>query len=161
MTSRGDINFSWARQLVGALAGAGITRAVISPGSRSTPLTLSALRQPGLRCDVIPDERSAAFFALGLAKASGNPALLIATSGTAVANWLPAVAEANMAGVPMLLLSADRPPELHDCGARGAGRPGTRGRAPLSAHVHGVAADVRPAVVQVDPGHQPHQHQQQ
>ncbi len=120
MTSRGDINFSWARQLVGALAVAGITRAVISPGSRSTPLTLAALRHPGLRCDVIPDERSAAFFALGLAKASGSPALLIATSGTAVANWLPAVAEANMAGIPMLLLSADRPPELHDCGANQA-----------------------------------------
>lgn len=120
MTSRGDINFSWARQLVGALSRAGVTRAVISPGSRSTPLTLAALRQPGLHSDVIPDERSAAFFALGLAKASGKPALLIATSGTAVANWLPAVAEANMAGIPMLLLSADRPPELQDCGANQA-----------------------------------------
>ncbi len=120
MTSQGDLNFHWARQLLGALASAGVKRAVVSPGSRSTPLALAALRQSDMRVEVIIDERSAAFFALGLAKATGAPAVLIATSGSAIANWLPAVVEADMACVPMLLLSADRPPELHDCGANQA-----------------------------------------
>jgi 2-succinyl-5-enolpyruvyl-6-hydroxy-3-cyclohexene-1-carboxylate synthase len=120
MTDQGDVNYHWARQLLGAFASAGVDRVVISPGSRSTPLALAALREPGMRVDVIVDERSAAFFALGLAKASGVPALLIATSGSAVANWLPAVVEADMSCVPMLLLSADRPPELHGCGANQA-----------------------------------------
>ena len=75
------------------------------------------LRQTRLRCHVVIDERSAAFFAQGIAKASHRPTLLLATSGTAPANWLPAVIEASQSGIPLILLSADRPPELQDCGA--------------------------------------------
>jgi 2-succinyl-5-enolpyruvyl-6-hydroxy-3-cyclohexene-1-carboxylate synthase len=99
------------------LAGAGLRRVVLSPGSRSTPLTLAALRHPDLITRVVIDERSAAFHALGLAKAEGRPVAVIATSGSAVANWFPAVVEADMGRVPLILLSADRPPELQDCGA--------------------------------------------
>lgn len=103
--------------MVAGFVAAGVTDAVISPGSRSTPLTLAMLRQSGLRCEMVIDERSAAFFALGIAKASQRPVLLLATSGTAPANWLPAVIEASQAGVPLILISADRPPELQGCGA--------------------------------------------
>lgn len=117
MTDLGTINLAWSQTLVGGLAAAGISHAVLSPGSRSTPLALACLRHRGLTCELIVDERSAAFFALGLAKATGRPPLLIATSGTGPANWLPAVIEASMAGIPLLLVSADRPPELHACGA--------------------------------------------
>lgn len=109
--------FRWAWHLLDGFAATGVGCAVISPGSRSTPLALAALRHPGLSAHVIIDERAAAFFALGLAKASGLPVILIATSGSAVANWFPAVVEADMGRVPLLLLSADRPPELQDCGA--------------------------------------------
>lgn len=112
-----ETNYRWAWRLLDGLAASGVKRAVVSPGSRSTPLALAALRHPGIAVHVAVDERSAAFFALGLAKAEGIPAALVATSGSAVANWLPAVVEADMARVPMILLSADRPPELHDCGA--------------------------------------------
>lgn len=113
----GTLNFLWSRTLVAGFVAAGVEDAVISPGSRSTPLALALLRQPGLRCEVAVDERSAAFFALGIAKASRRPVIVLATSGTAPANWLPAVVEANHAAVPLLLLSADRPPELQGCGA--------------------------------------------
>ncbi len=95
----------------------GVRHAVISPGSRSTPLTLSADTTAGLRSWIRIDERSAAFFALGLAKATGTPTILICTSGTAAANYLPAVVEAHFSGVPLLVLTADRPPELRDWGA--------------------------------------------
>lgn len=113
----GAINLRWARALLDGLSAAGMARVVISPGSRSTPLTLAALRHPQLDTRVIVDERAAAFYALGLAKAGGTPVGLIATSGSAPANWFPAVVEADMARLPLLLLSADRPPELQDCGA--------------------------------------------
>jgi 2-succinyl-5-enolpyruvyl-6-hydroxy-3-cyclohexene-1-carboxylate synthase len=112
-----NLNYSWSQALIGGLVAAGVTRAVISPGSRSTPLALAMLRQPGLDCEVIVDERCAAFFALGAARASRTPVAVLATSGTAVANWLPAVIEAAQAGVPLLLISADRPPELQGVGA--------------------------------------------
>lgn len=107
----------WAAALIDGLVRAGLRRAVISPGARSTPLTLAALRRPELQCHIIVDERSAGFFALGLARAEKIPAALIGTSGTAIANWAPATCEADAAGAPLILLSADRPPELHDCGA--------------------------------------------
>ena len=111
------LGYDWARALLDGFAGAGLRRVIASPGSRSTPLTLAALRHPDLDVRMIVDERSAAFFALGLAKAENRPVALIATSGSAIANWAPAAVEADMARVPLLLLSADRPPELHDCGA--------------------------------------------
>ncbi len=117
MNAQADTNFRWAWALLDGLAACGLRRVVLSPGSRSTPLALAALRHPGLDAKVVLDERSAAFFALGLAKAEGVPVAVIATSGSAPANWYPAVIEADMARVPLLLLSADRPPELLDCGA--------------------------------------------
>jgi 2-succinyl-5-enolpyruvyl-6-hydroxy-3-cyclohexene-1-carboxylate synthase len=117
MNDTGTLNFLWSQVLVAGFVAAGVTHAVISPGSRSTPLALAILRQPGLQCTVAVDERSAAFFALGVAKASRRPVLLLATSGTAPANWLPAIIEASQAGVPLIAISSDRPPELQGCGA--------------------------------------------
>lgn len=117
MIDTGTLSLLWSQAMVAGFVAAGTTHAVISPGSRSTPLALAMLRQPGLQCTVAVDERSAAFFALGIAKASRRPALVLATSGTAPANWLPAVIEASQSGVPLILLSADRPPELQACGA--------------------------------------------
>ena len=117
MTDNGTLNYIWSQAMVAGFVAAGVKRAVISPGSRSTPLALAMLRQNGLLCDVLIDERSAAFFALGAAKASQRPVLLLATSGTAPANWLPAVIEAGQAGIPLILISADRPPEMQGCGA--------------------------------------------
>jgi 2-succinyl-5-enolpyruvyl-6-hydroxy-3-cyclohexene-1-carboxylate synthase len=99
------------------LAHGGVAHVVVSPGSRSTPLTVAAARCPRLRLWPIVDERSAAFFALGLARQSGRPVALICTSGTAAANYLPAVVEAHHARVPLLVLTADRPPELRGWGA--------------------------------------------
>src|SRR5699024_6718136 len=95
----------------------GLRHIVISPGSRSTPLTLAASALPQLKKHVSLDERSAAFLALGIGKAQNKPAALICTSGTAVANYLPAVIEATKSGIPMLLLTADRPERLHGTGA--------------------------------------------
>ncbi|KAB2918393.1 MAG: 2-succinyl-5-enolpyruvyl-6-hydroxy-3-cyclohexene-1-carboxylate synthase, partial [Dechloromonas sp.] len=117
MSDTGTLNFLWSQALVAGFAAAGATHAVLSPGSRSTPLALALLRQPAVQCTVVVDERCAAFFALGLAKASRRPVLLLATSGSAPANWLPAVIEASQSGVPLILLAADRPPELQGCGA--------------------------------------------
>lgn len=115
--SDGELGFRWAAALLDGLARSGVRRVVASPGSRSTPLTLAAMRHPGLQTHVVLDERSAGFFGLGLAKAEKRPVALIATSGSAIANWAPAVVEADMARIPLILLSADRPPELQDCGA--------------------------------------------
>lgn len=117
MTDIGNLNFLWSQTMIAGFSAAGVSHAVISPGSRSTPLALAMLRQAGLECTIAIDERSAAFFALGVAKASRCPVLLLATSGTAPANWLPAVIEASQSGIPLILISADRPPELQGCGA--------------------------------------------
>ncbi|MDE0655383.1 MAG: 2-succinyl-5-enolpyruvyl-6-hydroxy-3-cyclohexene-1-carboxylic-acid synthase [Acidimicrobiaceae bacterium] len=99
------------------LAALGVTEAVISPGSRSTPLTLCFDAQRGMRTWIQLDERSAGFFALGMGRASGRPAVLVCTSGTAAANYLPAVVEASHAGIPMIVCTADRPPELRGWGS--------------------------------------------
>ena len=95
----------------------GVRRAVVSPGSRSTPLAVALPSEPGIGVTVIVDERSAAFFALGAAQATGEPIALLCTSGTALANYHPAVAEADESALPLIVLSADRPPELRGIGA--------------------------------------------
>ncbi|MCD8538552.1 MAG: 2-succinyl-5-enolpyruvyl-6-hydroxy-3-cyclohexene-1-carboxylic-acid synthase, partial [Leadbetterella sp.] len=89
----------------------GIENVVICPGSRSAALTLAFVRNKKFRIRVITDERSAAFVALGWAQASGKATVLICTSGTAALNFSPAVAEAYFQGIPLLVLTADRPPE--------------------------------------------------
>ncbi len=99
------------------LVACGVTDVVVSPGSRSTPLAVSARNQEGLRVTVQLDERVAGFCALGMAKASARPAALVCTSGTAAANYLPAVIEAHHSGVPLVVCTADRPPEFRDAGA--------------------------------------------
>lgn len=95
----------------------GVTTAVVSPGSRSTPLTIAARWAQRLDVQIHLDERSAAFYALGMAKASRRPVVLVCTSGTASANYLPAVVEAHYSGVPLIVFTADRPAELRDWGA--------------------------------------------
>ena len=113
-------NLTQSMTIIDQLLHLGSTRFVISPGSRSTPLTVAAARNPGITTTVHYDERGAAFFALGHAKATGKPAVLICTSGTAVANYFPAIIEASMDNIPLIVLSADRPPELIDVGANQA-----------------------------------------
>ncbi|MCL6633305.1 MAG: 2-succinyl-5-enolpyruvyl-6-hydroxy-3-cyclohexene-1-carboxylic-acid synthase [Alicyclobacillus herbarius] len=100
-----------------ALSDAGLRHVVISPGSRSTPLTMSVVRCGRFQVWSQLDERSAGFFAVGIARASAEPVALICTSGTAAGNYLPAVMEAHTACLPLLVLTADRPPELHDVGS--------------------------------------------
>ena len=107
----------WARLVIESLVQAGVRDAVISPGSRSTPFVIAALQQTKLRCASALDERSGAHYALGQARSTLRPTLLLCTSGSAPANYFPAVVEASEAGVPLIVLSADRPPELHHCGA--------------------------------------------
>jgi 2-succinyl-5-enolpyruvyl-6-hydroxy-3-cyclohexene-1-carboxylate synthase len=104
-------------RFVAELARAGVLHVCVSPGSRSTPLTMAVARHGGFRLWSLLDERSAGFFAVGVARASGEPVALICTSGTATANYFPAVMEAYTARLPLLVLTADRPPELHDVGS--------------------------------------------
>lgn len=110
-------NLVWSDAFIAALVAAGLRHCVLAPGARSAPLALAALRRPELACHVINDERAAGFFALGIGKATGHPAAVITTSGTAAANLLPAIMEANLARVPLLALTADRPPEALGWGA--------------------------------------------
>ena len=112
-----DATTSFARTLVDEWVRAGITAAVVSPGSRNTPLTLALARDGRIRVDVVLDERSAGFRALGIGLATGRPAIVCCTSGTAAANFHPAVVEAHHARVPLLVCTADRPAELRDWGA--------------------------------------------
>ncbi|MBK8325307.1 MAG: 2-succinyl-5-enolpyruvyl-6-hydroxy-3-cyclohexene-1-carboxylic-acid synthase [Betaproteobacteria bacterium] len=110
-------NLLWARALVEGLVAGGMREAVLSPGSRSSPLAFALKADSRVRLHVQVDERSAAFLALGLAKATGRPVAAVCTSGTAAANYLPAMAEAFLAGVPLVAVTADRPPELRGTGA--------------------------------------------
>ena len=110
-----NVNSLWASVLVETLVRCGVRHAVISPGSRSTALTFAFVAHPEIEAIPVLDERSAAFFALGLAKQRQQPVALLCTSGTAGANFFPAVIEAHETGVPLLVLTADRPPELRAC----------------------------------------------
>ena len=112
-----DANTAFARCLVDEWSRGGLTDAVLSPGSRSTPLALALADHDRITVHVHLDERSASFFALGLAKGSGRPAIVLCTSGTAAANLHPAVLEAAHARVPLVVCTADRPPELRGVGA--------------------------------------------
>lgn len=103
--------------LVDEWARAGLTEAVVSPGSRSTPMALALADEPRIRIHVFLDERCAAFFALGSGLRTGTPAVVLTTSGTAAVEVHPAVVEAHHAGVPLLVVTADRPPESHGVGA--------------------------------------------
>ena len=104
-------------RFVGALADLGLQEVALSPGSRNTPLSLAFLAESRIHTHTVLDERSAGFFALGAAKASGLPAAMVSTSGTAAANYLPAIIEAGSSRTPLLALTADRPPELRGTGA--------------------------------------------
>jgi 2-succinyl-5-enolpyruvyl-6-hydroxy-3-cyclohexene-1-carboxylate synthase len=106
-----------ATVLVDELVRNGLAHACIAPGSRSTPMALAFAAHPGVGIHVLIDERSAAFCALGIARVSGTPAAVLCTSGTAAANFHPAVVEADRARIPLLVLTADRPPELRGTGA--------------------------------------------
>ncbi|HZI15344.1 MAG TPA: 2-succinyl-5-enolpyruvyl-6-hydroxy-3-cyclohexene-1-carboxylic-acid synthase [Myxococcus sp.] len=117
MSSDANLNVLWARALLEELVRGGVRHAVVCPGSRSSPLALACARAEGLRTWSVIDERSAGFFALGLAKQSRAPVVLVATSGTAGAHFYPAVIEAAQAHVPLVVLTADRPLELQGWGA--------------------------------------------
>lgn len=112
-----DLAYQATGRFWAELAACGVTDVVVSPGSRSTPLAVTARNQEGLRVIIQLDERVAGFCALGMAKASGSPVALVCTSGTAAANLLSAVVEAHHSGVPLVVCTADRPPELRDAGA--------------------------------------------
>ncbi len=109
--------YAYVGAFIDELGRAGVSNAVVCPGSRSTPLALALASQHAIRTWMHIDERSAAFFALGMAKQLRQPVALVCTSGTAAANFFPTVIEANLSHVPLLVLTADRPPELRDNGA--------------------------------------------
>lgn len=107
----------WSAELLSSLYEQGAEFIIISPGSRSTPLTLAAAFHPHFKKKIVLDERSAAFMALGIGKATGKPAILICTSGTALANYFPAIVEAKESATPLIILSADRPPMQRETGS--------------------------------------------
>ena len=112
-----NLNSAVGRIFAEELSRLGVDLAVVSPGSRSTPLALGFERDPGIEVEVVLDERSAAFYALGAAQATGSPVALVCTSGSAAANYHPAVVEADLSSIPLLVLTADRPPELRGIGS--------------------------------------------
>ena len=112
-----NTNTVWASVLAETLQRLGLPTAVICPGSRSAPLTIAFAHNNKIETIPILDERSASFFALGIAQKSGLPTALICTSGTAAANFYPAIIEARESRIPLLIFTADRPPELRDCHA--------------------------------------------
>jgi 2-succinyl-5-enolpyruvyl-6-hydroxy-3-cyclohexene-1-carboxylate synthase len=110
-----NVNALWGSVIAETLVRSGVTTAIVSPGSRSTPLAFAFARHPGIEAIPVLDERSASFFALGIAKRELRPVVLLCTSGSAGANYFPAVVEAHEAGVPLIVITADRPPEMRDC----------------------------------------------
>ncbi len=110
-----NVNAQWSYVLARTLREKGVKQAIICPGARSSPLTFAFAEMDGVEAIPVLDERSAAFFALGLSRKSGRPVVLICTSGTAAANFLPAVIEASESGAGLIVLTADRPPELRQC----------------------------------------------
>lgn len=117
MISTENLNQIWASLLVEECIRNGADTFFLAPGARCTPLTLAVAQQPDARVVQHVDERGLAFAALGFARATGRPGVIICTSGTAVSNMTPAVVEASMSTLPMMILTADRPYELRDCGA--------------------------------------------
>jgi len=112
-----DATTAFARAVVDEWVRGGVTHACVAPGSRSTPMALALADDPRVSVHVFLDERSAAFCALGIGRASGRPAVVLCTSGTAAVNFHPAVVEAHHGRVPLIVATADRPPELRDVGA--------------------------------------------
>src|SRR5229473_8574641 len=117
MTSAGEALDLSVGAFVAQLCHAGVRHVCICPGSRSAPLAIKLAREPSIKVWMHLDERSAAYFGLGLARAARQPVALLATSGSAAANFLPAIVEANLSRVPLVVLTADRPHELRDNGA--------------------------------------------
>jgi 2-succinyl-5-enolpyruvyl-6-hydroxy-3-cyclohexene-1-carboxylate synthase len=117
MINYNNLNTFTSSIIIEELLRNGINFFCISPGSRSTPLAVAVASNPNAKSQIFHDERAAAFFALGYARARRVPAVLICTSGSAVANYLPAIVEADADDIPLIALTADRPPELQDCGA--------------------------------------------
>ncbi|MGK7932601.1 MAG: 2-succinyl-5-enolpyruvyl-6-hydroxy-3-cyclohexene-1-carboxylic-acid synthase [Microcystaceae cyanobacterium] len=117
MVNPSNLNSLWGFLIIEELIRNGYHYFILSPGSRCTPLTVAVARHPKAEKIIYYDERGAAFHGLGYAKATGNPAILICTSGTAAANYYPAVIESSTNHIPLIILSADRPPELQQRGA--------------------------------------------
>ncbi|MCY3545847.1 MAG: 2-succinyl-5-enolpyruvyl-6-hydroxy-3-cyclohexene-1-carboxylic-acid synthase [Gemmatimonadetes bacterium] len=113
----GELNLAWAQAIFSTLAEYGVEEVEIAPGSRSAPLVLAARSLPGMRARVHMDERSAGYFAVGYGRTHLGPAAVVTTSGTAVGNLLPAVIEADQSDLPLILVTADRPPEMRGADA--------------------------------------------
>ena len=117
MPAPANRNFAFSQAFIEELARSGLRHACICPGSRSTPLIMSLAQEPHIKTWVHLDERSAAYFAVGISRALNEPVAIISTSGTAAANFFPAVIEAHYSQIPLLVVTADRPPELWEWGA--------------------------------------------